>query len=84
MTLLQNVIKTAEMVPKNEMIKQDTVTAWLCKLRVVLFQKKVGKIMTLFITTRPMASQATLEDKNVSHLVMSRAQHKHDHGPDRH
>jgi len=39
--------------------------------------------MTLFITTRPMASQATLEDKNVSHLLMSRAEHKHDHGPGR-
>jgi hypothetical protein len=31
-----------------------------------------------------MASQATLEDKNVSYLLMSRAQHKHDHGPSRH
>jgi len=40
--------------------------------------------MTLFITTRPMASQATLEDKNVSYLLMSRAQHKHDHGASRH
>jgi len=40
--------------------------------------------MTLFITTRPIASQATLEDKNVSHLLMPHAQHKHDHGPGRH
>lgn len=39
--------------------------------------------MALFITTRPMAIQATLEDKNVSYLLMSRAEHKHDYGPDR-
>jgi hypothetical protein len=30
-----------------------------------------------------MASQKTLEDKNVSHLLTSRAEHKHDHGPGR-
>jgi hypothetical protein len=44
---------------------------------------KKWEIMALFITTRPMAIQATLEDKNVSYLLMSRAEHKHDYGPDR-
>ena len=42
---------------------QDTVTPWLSKPTGVLFRKKSGKIMTLFIATQPMASQATLEDK---------------------
>jgi len=63
-TLLQSCIKTAEMVSKNEMVDTSHNNSMVIETHsCFISEKKSGKIMTLFITTRPMASQATLEDK---------------------